>query len=171
MNLLKGLLVVFLLGFTIAMSAQVVKTEVYVRLWENRVESLEHHEELAANIQFAQQYGQEVLAVARQLATENGLMAERDHKMTLYVAALEEESNRQKASLCEAVEKIQSLMKENNELHDEVFNLSYKVRCLEQALEAVSEPKAEAPPTNLFQDTINIIQYVDDAVAILTIIL
>jgi hypothetical protein len=140
MKALRTFLLLALIGFTVALAAQVIKSERYVQIWQNRVASLEHHEAQVAQITACQEYSGACLEATRMLAVENGLLCERDAKMTLYVAALQEENTKLKGVVAEGVEKMQEMLEENSELHREINNLSYKIRCLEQALEAASKP-------------------------------
>jgi small-conductance mechanosensitive channel len=135
-----SLLFAILLGSLIGMSAQVVKTEMYVRVWESRVQSLDEMERQQHELAVSQEYGARAVEAVRMLAVENGLLCERDAKAQKYVLAMEEENAKLKAALNESVDKMVELLEENSNLHQEIINLSYKVRCLEQALEAASKP-------------------------------
>ena len=173
MKTVRTLLVMFLLGFTISLTFQVAKSERYADVWRDRVASLEQREADIETIENAQEYGGRAVEAVRMLAVENGLLCERDAKLTLYVAAMEEENAKLKASVSESVERMQARLEENNELHQEINNLSYKIRCLEQALEAV-EVKQPADVDEIKDDILEIFEYlqlVDEAVTALTIIL
>ena len=162
------------IGFTVSLTYQTVKTERYVHMWQTRVASLEHQEAQQLRVEYAQEYTRDLFDAARTIANENGLLCERDHKMTLYVAALQEENAKLKASLCESVEHLEVVLAENGELHQEISNLSYRIQYLEEALKYKPKPDEGDDLDEIRNDVLDIlkaVQVIDEVVSVLTILL
>jgi hypothetical protein len=161
------------LGVLIGLTTQAVKTEVYVQLWQRRVAGLEQVQDQLHNTAVAQEYGTRAVEAIRMMAIENGLLCERDAKMQKYVLTMEEENTKLKAALNESVDKMVELIEENSDLHEEINYLSYKVECLEKALDATSPPAPEPTdprdnnPFITFLDTISVINAVTRILPIL----
>ena len=164
----------------VILSTYVIRTEVFVHAWQDRVASVDFRQSEVNKLAVAQEYGRTAMSSCRMLAVENGLLCERDAKMTKYVAAMEEENTKLKASLAESVEHLQALIKDNNGLHDEVNQLGYKIQCLEQALTSTKAAlkaaldtlkKKEDVQVNPFVKLLGYLQYTNEAVTALGIAL
>ena len=129
----------FLLAALLAvMTAQLSCTDFQAAAWERRAESVDRLEDLNRDIVRSYNFSQLALEATRMLAVENGLLCEREAKLTQVVAGVEEENRSLKSSLDESVSRLQTQVEEINRLIDENTRLSWKVLCLESALEAVN---------------------------------
>ena len=99
----------------------------------------QHPDEVLDRKRQALEYSAELFEAARMLAVENGLLCGRDGKSMGFVAALEEENARLKGALNESVEHVETVLTENNTLHQEISNLTYRLRALERAMEALTK--------------------------------
>lgn len=184
-SILRSAFICFLIGFSVIVTIQMCKTEHYVRVWQNRVASLEQREADIGYIETAQDYGRLAVESCRMLALENGLLCEREAKMTSVVAALQEENTKLKGAIAESVENMQAMLDENNDLHREINRLNFHVEVLENSLEktqaaleaateAIEVLKAQEDPTATNVDLTRYlkgVQYADEVVTALTVIL
>ena len=131
------LLLLLIVGASTAMFAQLAKTELYVKTWEDRVEAVEYQEQQVSATLMSQQYCQRLLEAIKMLAVENGLLCEREAKLTQYVAIMEEENTKLKAALSESVDRLETAITETENLYETIDNLKYRIQCLEKALNAV----------------------------------
>jgi|GEM_PF-3064017 len=128
------------------------------KVWSDRVKASGQMQQYQRDSLKAIEFGHTCLAACRSLATENGLLCERDAKMTKYVAAMEEENARLKAVVAESVDRIEAELEQNNDLHDEISNLKYKIQCLEDALKAVNEKEKPEDWGEILNDIINTVK-------------
>ena len=150
----------------------VYRSEMAFINWQERVESVEQVEQVNMQILRAQEYNREVMSAVAMLATENGLLCEREQKTTLYVAGLDEENAKLKAALAESVENLEMQIEELNLLHNEVSRLRYKVQTLEAALElATPTPAPEQSVNDVKNDLLDILELADTVLTILPILL
>jgi len=126
---------VLLLTIVACLSALLAHQEVYVAMWESNVQCAQTYAEHNRKLAIAQEYSFEAVAAARMLATENGILCERDAKMSEMISGFDEENMRLRASLAEAVDKMEAQRLEFEALLDEASHLRYKVAVLERALE------------------------------------
>lgn len=145
MNLFKTLVILLLLGMVAGLGYNAINIETRAMIWEARIESAEEVEDVNMEILKAHEYSDRCLEAVRMLANENGILCEREVKMVKYLQGVEEENARLKVSLKEAVSRLQEQIEEINNLHQNVFMLEYKVKTLEQALNAL--PDTEPPMT------------------------
>ena len=140
------LLCLLLLALVVTTACLSLQTEMHAERWTNRVTSLGEVEQLNRELLQAFQYTQCSLDATRMLANENGILCEREAKVTLVLAGLEEENLTLKNSLNEAVGKLELQLSQINVLMDINDRLRYKIDCLETALEAIEDAEEEPAP-------------------------
>lgn len=116
-----------------------VQIEVHVERWHQRVESVEAIEDLNLNITRSQLYSDDVLQMAKQLAWQNRELVEREQKTIAYVVAVEDENNRLKNELTEATIILQDQIRENNDLHKQLENLTWRIEQMESTIMSLNE--------------------------------
>ena len=121
------------------LAAQLFMQEVHVQRWEEAVTTAERIERQNNQLAMAQIYGDKLAEACRMLTVENGILTERDQKLSKYVAAVEEEDMYLRNALKEAVEGLEEQRQELSELYDENNDLQFKIRCLERALEVAEK--------------------------------
>jgi chromosome segregation ATPase len=97
--------------------------------------------EQANKVSQAQAYSRPLADAIKAMASENSSLLERELQAAKVVAGLQQESTYLKASLKEAVEKLQQLNNENNNALEEINKLEFKVKTLQAALDAVTKAK------------------------------
>ncbi|RLB67981.1 MAG: hypothetical protein DRH04_07305 [Deltaproteobacteria bacterium] len=150
---LKTILVILLVGLLLGSVAYILQTEALVQVWEARVRDADSYFQMVETVEHAQRYSKDLQDALRVMANENGLLCERDAKMVKVVAVYDEENQRLKAALKEAIEKLQDQQKELNEVYDEIGRLQYKIQCLEKALELIPTPAD--PDTDVSTDPLD----------------
>ena len=142
---LLGFVCLLLVGMCAAMAHFTVQTEMHATRWSQRVNSLEHVEALNRDLLMAQEYSQLALEATKMLALENGLLCEREQKVSQAYGILEAENRALKASLAEAVGRLENQVEQINELIEENESLTWRCETLERALKAIEDQKkAEA---------------------------
>jgi hypothetical protein len=105
--------------------------EASVQRWQRRVATADAVIAWNEEIAFANEYAQNCYEAVRMLATENGLLCEREAATVKTIAAFEEESLKLKSSLDDAVDRLQKQEKTINDLIEENENLTWKIEVLE----------------------------------------
>jgi DNA repair ATPase RecN len=166
------LLVVLLCALTIGLSAQLVYQDQQSAVWTDRATRADAIYKLNLQIQQAHNYSRSLVDAVRTLATENGLLCEREAKATQVLVEFEQENRNLKRSLAEAAKATQVLVEfeqenrnlkrslaeacnrldkqqdEINDLIDERDVLMYKLMVLEKALSLLpAEVKKKAADT------------------------
>lgn len=162
--------VVLLAGVNAGLIYEIFGTEYRAITWERRVNSAEVLEEQKCDALRSIEYGQDCLGVARMLATENGLLCERDAKLTLYVAGVEEENMRLKAVVADGVDRMESMLQENNQLHEELDRTYYRIQCLEKALEFMPTPATEEDLDDIKDDVLEIFETAKTVIDVVTVL-
>ena len=129
-----------LIGMNVLMGMSVATVEVCAERWSKRVTSHNQVQELNQEVRYANEYSQGLVEAVRMLASENGLLCERNKTATEVVIQYEEESRRLKMSLSEACKRLEEQVVQINELTDEVESLRWQVETLEKALDKVKGP-------------------------------
>jgi len=154
-----------LLGCVAGFTYNTLNIETQVRRWKSHVESAEALSNLNSKILDAHMFSKEVMEAVRMLANENGILCERELKMTQYVANVEEENERLKNALKEAVITLEGQRVEINQLHDELSKAYFRLEVLEKALKL--SPTEANPAKQEIQKVFDAVEAID---AILTII-
>lgn len=128
-----------LIGMNVLMGMSVATVEVCAERWHERVASYNQVQELNRKARYANEYSQGLAEAVRMLASENGILCERDKAATEVVVQYEEESRRLKMSLAEACKRLEEQIVQINELTDEVEELRWQVGTLEKILDKVKE--------------------------------
>lgn len=136
-------LCLLLIGLTAAMGYYSFQTEMHAQRWTKQASALQRVEILNATIAKSHDLNQDMHEAIRMLVAENGLLCERDAKMTQVVAEFEAENRALKNSLAEAVDNLEDQRNQINNLIRENNNLKWKVSTLEEAIERIPEPKSE----------------------------
>ena len=149
MRSLLGFICLLLIGLTACMACMLARPELNGRRWEQRVVQANKMEKLNRDVRAAFQYSKTMNEAVRMLVVENGLLCERDLKLTQAYLQLEEENRSLKVSLSDAVKKlaeqsadINKLIEENEKLTWRSGLLERQVNVLEKALEQAVEPQA-----------------------------
>lgn len=109
--------------------------------------------EQAYKVSQAQAYSRPLADAIKSMASENSSLLERELQAAKVVAGLQQESTYLKASLKEAIEKLQQLNDENNNALEEINKLEFQVQTLQAALDAIT--KAKEPVASGENKTVN----------------
>jgi len=132
-----------LLAMNITMAVGVANTEWCAARWAERVSSYEEVRQLNRELYVSNQYSSHLVEGVRMLAVENGLLCERDIAAAKVVMQYEEENRRLKTSLGDACKRLEEQIDQINTLMDEVENLRWQIKVLEDAIARSNE---EEPP-------------------------
>lgn len=136
---MTGFICFSLIGICAGLAYEAANPHIQATMWERRVERLEKVEKLNNDLLYAQAYARDCFEAVRMLAVENGLLCEREAKMVQAMTIREEENRALKASLSEAVERLQEQTKQINELMEANSKLKWQVKTLEEALGVVEK--------------------------------
>jgi len=136
---LLGFICLLLVGCVAGLALYVGDNEVHYR----RATQLQRIEALNLQVRAAQEYSQWTVEATKMLAVENGLLVEREQKLTLAYAMIEEENRALKRSLAEAVDTLEEQVEQINELIDSNESLSWQVEVLQSAIDSMSANKKE----------------------------
>lgn len=139
---LYGIICLLLVGLLACSVIFIGANEMHAERWNNRVKKIEYMETLNRQLLQSQEYSYMLMEATRMLASENGLLCERDAKTVQQVSVFDEENRLLKSSLSEATGKLEEMLAELNSLIDENAALRYKNKVLEQALEKVTSDRA-----------------------------
>ena len=128
-----------LIAMNVIMGSNIAIVEVCAERWSKRLNSVQQVQELNMEILRAHEYSENLVEAVRMLASENGLLCERNKAATEVVIQYEEESRRLKMSLGEACKRLKEQLELINELIDEVESLRWQVETLEDILNSVRE--------------------------------
>lgn len=171
---MKGLLgfaCLLLLGICAGLAHFTVQTEMHAERWAQRAAAIEHVESLNQDLLLAQEYSQTALEATKMLALENGLLCEREAKVSEAYSIIEQENRSLKASLSESVERLEDQIKQINSLMEENGTLKWKVSTLERALKAVEDQKKEDAIKEASKNVVgNLMELKSSADIILTIL-
>jgi hypothetical protein len=106
----------------------------YAARWNHRATRIEKIEKLNLQAMEANRYSRSLMETVRMQAAENGILCERDIAHANQVAIFDEENRMLKASLADAVDRLEEQDEQINDLIDEAERLSYQVEVLEEAL-------------------------------------
>jgi hypothetical protein len=163
--------VLFLIVLCSGLMYEVLNHEATANRWTKRANQLDVFEARLQLVADAQEYSETCLDTTRMLAIENGILCERDARAIQYIALLDESNVKLKASLDEAVTRMQELIDENNDLFNANNRLLFKVQCLEKALNFVPTPADPATEHSLiFEDITATLKVVDSIITIFTIL-
>jgi hypothetical protein len=115
-----------------------INNEASVQRWQRRVATVDMLIEWNEEVIRANDYAQNCYESVRMLATENGLLCERDAATTKVVATFEEENLKLKSSLDDAVGRLQEQETTINELIEENENLKWKINVIETSRNPLS---------------------------------
>lgn len=108
-----------------------LNNEASVQRWQRRVDAAEAVIAWNEEVAYANEYAQNCYEAVRMLATENGLLCEREAATVKVITTYEEENLKLKSSLDDAVDRLQKQEKTINDLIEENENLSWKIEVLE----------------------------------------
>jgi len=137
------LVVLIQLAFLSSAGYYIYETDCGAERWRANVTESEQILSLANEIEHAQAYSYRCFDAVCMLANENGILCERDVKMTQVVAEFEEENRRLKESLDQACEHMSTQEDTINDLIEETEKLQYKIETLERALNAIQSLEEE----------------------------
>lgn len=127
-------IVTLLIGCVAGLAYRAVKIETEVARWRLNVKSAEALAAINERVLDAHIFSRDITEACRMLANENGILCEREVKMTKYVTAVEDENTRLKGALKEAVVKLEDQRDEINQLHNELEKAYSRMDVLERAL-------------------------------------
>jgi len=170
------LVVILLLSAVVAgLAFDASNIEARVALWERRVQSAQYKDDINTKILDSNTYSRDCLSTARMLATENGILCEREQKLVAYIAEIEEKNARLKSSLKEAVESLESNLQEINRLSDELSKANFRLEALEAALKLIPTPAkpddVDTPSNEPFQDYESAVGVLNTVGTVLSIVL
>lgn len=145
---MRTFICVLLLSMSIGGIWHAVDTENRAARWERYTTSAKSMEEVNSKIAQSQEYSKHLLSVLGTMATENGVLCERDAQTMQVVREFEEANQKLKSSLSEAVARLEEMTEQVNDLMDENDSLYYKIGILERALEVIEN--SDEPETVIF---------------------
>lgn len=177
---MKGFLTficLLLVGCCVGIGMMAADTEMHAARWSRHIESAQFMEDVNEDIAQAHIYSERCLEAVRMLANENGLLCERESKLTIVVAQMEEENRALKASLSDAVGRLENQNKQINELIDQNQRLIWQIQQLERTLELIENRQPPTPDTvppeiaALIQDVVLVSDVASIATTVLRILL
>lgn len=163
---LLGFICLLLVGVIAGMALYVGDNEIHYR----RATQLQRIEELNLQVRAAQEYSQLAVEATRMLAVENGLLVEREQKITMAYTLIEEENRALKRSLAEAVDTLEEQVEQINELIESNESLSWQVEVLQKAMDAVSAQKKQEIIKDVGDTILDDINDLGNSLSFLTII-
>ena len=117
----------------------VIDVETRAARWQARVDLVQEMQGLNQDILKSQRYSNKLLEAVRMLASENGILCERERAVTGVVMSLEEENLRLSLSLDEAIQRLKEDDVRINELLDANERLQYQLETLERAFDKLTQ--------------------------------
>jgi len=134
---LYGIIAILLIGICAASTYTACDTEIRAQRWERRVASATWAQGIIEDVQSSQKYSGRLLDALSVMASENGILCERDAASMKVIAEFEDENRRLKTALAESIDRLQSQETQINDLIDGNGTLRYKIQALEQTIESL----------------------------------
>lgn len=167
---LLGFICLLLLGICAGLAHFTIQTETNAARWVARVNAIENVDRLNREVLQSLEYAQMALEATRSLALENGLLCEREAKVSAEYAVIEEENRALKASLTEAVQRLEAQVAQINELMRDNESMAFKIQTLERALKAIEDQKKIDAAKEASADIVRSLNDLKDAASVLTVL-